>query len=188
MLWIVALSIEYPNHLQPPAKGWIFYVDQLLFTAAMLGWTAAVLGLIRLRAAGGGKLRFGLFAWALGIALLVLGNIASLTLHAFVSGSNAVYDNNPLFPLGGIISTLAALLAGIGILRARRMRGWGNWSVLAYAVYYICALFIPLILGHEPNFVTEAGWGAAWIVVGVALTLACSPAVGVGGRKPVRPD
>ena len=169
VLWIVALAIEYTHDLQPPAPGWLFYVDQLLFTAAMLGWLGAVLGFARLQAAGEGRGRFAIVAWAFGIALLALGNLASLGIHAFVSGSDAVYDDNPLFAVGGILSLLGALAAGAAVARGQRLRRWRRWVVLVYAFYYLLALFVPLFLGHEPNFVTEAFWGLAWCAVGLAL-------------------
>ncbi len=168
ILWIVGLLIEYPYDLQPPAAGWLFYVDQLIFAAAMLGWIAAVAGLVRLRAAGRGKARFTLIAWGAGIALIVLGSLISLSIHAAGSGSKAVYDNNPLFALGGVLHLVGSMAAGVVIARASRLAGWARWAVLAYAVYYLLGLFVPLVLGHEPNFVTEALWGAAWIGVGLA--------------------
>lgn len=169
VLWIVALAIEYAYDLQPPAPGRLFYVDQLLFAAAMIGWLGAVVGFARLQAAGEGNGRFALVGWGLGIALLALGNLISLGLHAFVSGSDAVYDDNPLFAVGGILSLLGALVAGVVVARAQRLRHWRRWVVLMYAFYYLLALFVPLFLGHEPNFVTEAFWGVAWCGVGLAL-------------------
>jgi hypothetical protein len=168
ILWIVGLAIEYPYELQPPAAGWLFYVDQLVFAAAMLGWLAAIAGLAWLRVAGRGKGRSTLIAWGTGIALLVLGSLISLSIRAAGSDAKGVYDNNPLFPLGGLLQLLGSMAAGVVIARAGRLEGWRRWAVLAYAVYYVVGLFMPLVLGYEPNFVTEAVWGAAWIVVGLA--------------------
>jgi hypothetical protein len=136
------------------------------------GWLAAVAGFARRRAAGEGKGRFAVIAWGAGIALLVLGNLTSLALHAFVSGSDAVYDDNPLFAVGGILSLLGALAAGVVVARAQRLRRWRRWVVLVYAFYYLLALFVPLFLGHEPNFVSEVLWGLAWCGVALALVRA----------------
>ena len=55
------------------------------------------------------------------------------------------------------------------ICRAGRLGGWARWVVLAYALYYLIALFVPLVFGAEPNIVTETVWGLAWVVVGYTV-------------------
>lgn len=168
-IWVVAIAVEYAKDLQPPAPGALFYLDQIAFVAALCCWVTAIIGLHDLGAAGQGRSRLALPIWAAAIGLLAIGNVVSLFLHAFASGAHSVYDDNPLFPIGGIVSLVAALVAGVAVARAGRLGGWARWIVLVYAVYYLCALFLPLVFGAEPNLVTEGLWGVAWILIGYAV-------------------
>lgn len=162
IIWIIAISIEYPLHLQPPGSGTMFYVNQAMFLVASLGYLIGVLGLMWTQATGSswfGKIALGLFG--LGWIVIMVATILSL-----FTGNN----DSPLFPLGGLSASLGCLLSGIAILTAKRWQGWQRWSVLIYAIYYWAALFLPLIVANrEPNQITETIWGLAWLLIGFAL-------------------
>lgn len=169
LLWVVAIVIEYSNDLQPPSSGGLFYLNQAMFFVGLLSWVIVILGYRSLGAAGTVRARIALPVWAGGVALIAAGSLVSLLLFSFVSTSDAVYENNPLQPIGGIVSLLASLVVGVVIGRAGRLPGWSRWAVLAYALYVLGALFVPLFLGSEPNALTESLWGLAWVGLGVVL-------------------
>jgi hypothetical protein len=161
-LWIVAISIEYPLHLQPPGSGTIYNLNQVMFLVANLGYVIGILGLVWSHAAGDGwfgKIALGLFG--LGWVVIMIATILSL-----FTGNN----DSLLFPLGGLSASLGCLLSGIAIVIAKRWLGWQRWSVLIYAIYYWAALFLPLVIANqEPNQITETIWGLAWLLIGFAL-------------------
>lgn len=162
ILWIVAISIEYPLHLQPPGSGTVYNLNQAMFLVAITGYVIGIAGLIWSQAAGNGwfgKIALSLFG--LGWIMIIIATILS-----FFSGDNDSF----LFPLGGLSASLGCLLSGIAIATAKRWQGWQRWSVLIYAIYYWAALFLPLVIANqEPNQITETIWGLAWLLIGFAL-------------------
>lgn len=162
ILWIVAISIEYPLHLQPPGSGTVYNLNQAMFLVAITGYVIGIAGLIWSQAAGNGwfgKIALSLFG--LGWIMIIIATILS-----FFSGDNDSF----LFPLGGLSASLGCLLSGIAIATAKRWPGWQRWSVLIYAIYYWAALFLPLVIANqEPNQITETIWGLAWLLIGFAL-------------------
>lgn len=162
MLWAVAILIEYRFGLKPPNHGNLYAVDQGMFFVAQLGYVTGIIGLMRARAAGDGwlgKAALGLFAF--GWIVLVVAQLL-----AWVTRDN----NLPLFPIGGLAAMLGGLLAGAAVVAARRWTGWQRFSVLVYALYYLCALLLPLFIAHHgPTLITESLWGLAWLPIGVAL-------------------
>ena len=161
-LWIVSVFIQYRYDLQPPGSGTLLYINQGMFFAAIAGWVTGIFGLIWARAAGHGwfgKLALGLFAvgWIVLLVALPLGVIT---------------DNPdlPLFPIGGLATTIGGLLAGIAVVVARRWHGWQRVSVLFYSLFYLIVLFLPIaIANREPTMLTEVLWGLAWLPIGYAL-------------------
>lgn len=68
LVWIIAISIEYPYQLQPPGSGAMYFFDQLLFLIAIAGYVATIGTLIQARAAGDGwfgRIALGLIGLAL---------------------------------------------------------------------------------------------------------------------------
>jgi hypothetical protein len=163
IIWILAISLEYSFQLQQksPDNGIMFYLNQILFIIAMLGYLTGIFGLAQTRAGGDGwfaKVAIGLFG--LGWSLLILGTLIELFTNS----------KGFLFPVGGILASLGCLLSGIAIVTAKRWQGWRRWSVLIYALYYWAALFMPLVIANqEPNQITETIWGFAWLLIGFAL-------------------
>jgi hypothetical protein len=176
LLWAAAIVLEYSRHLQPPAEGRLFYADQLMFAVALACWIVVILALRRAEVAGDGRSRHFLTAWATGYGLVVVGSMASLVARAFGSTSNAVYESNPLQPIGGLIAVVASLGAGVAIARAGLLEGWRRWVVVGYAVYVVGALFVPLFFGAEVDAVRETIWGLWWVAIGAALLFEGRPA------------
>ena len=162
VVWILAISIEYPLQLQPPGIGFMFHLNQTMFLIANTGFLIGIIGLIWSRAAGDGwfgKIALGLFA--LGYAAIIIATMLGL----FAGKHDSV-----LFPVGGITASLACLLSGIAVVSAKHWKGWQRWSVLFYAIYYWVALFLPLVIANqEPNQLTETIWGLCWFLIGFAL-------------------
>ena len=176
LLWVGAIALESSKDLQPPASGGLFHLNQAMFAVGLFCWVIVILGYHWLGAAGTGWSRFALPVWAGGVALIAVGSVISLLLFSLVSTSDAVYDDNPLMPVGGIVSLGASLVAGVAVGRAGRLPGSLRWAVLAYALYVLGGLFVPLFLGSEPNAVTESLWGLAWVGLGAVL-IRSGPAV-----------
>jgi hypothetical protein len=162
ILWIIAILIEYRYDLQPPGRGLLYILNQLMFLVALTGYLIGIFGLIGGRAAGDGRFgRFTLGLFAFGYSVLIVATIVSLP-----AGNN----DNWLFPIGGLAASLGSLLSGFAIVTAKRWQGWQRWSVLIYAIYYWAALFLPLVIANqEPIQIAETLWGLAWLLIGFAL-------------------
>lgn len=162
IIWILAITIEYPLHLQPPGTGSVYYLNQAMFLAAIFGYVIGIFGLMWAHAVGDKWLgKVGLALFALGWIAIMIATVLSL----FAGNIDSL-----LFPLGGISASLGCLLTGIAIVTAKRWQGWQRWSVLVYAIYYWTALFLPLVFANrEPNQITETIWGLAWVLIGLAL-------------------
>lgn len=179
LLWVVAILIEYRFSLKPPNHGTLYAVDQGMFFLAQVGYVIGIAGLMWAHAAGDGwfgKLALGLFAFGW-VVLLVAAPLAWITRN----------NNLPLFPIGGLAAMLGSLLAGVAVVVARRWHGWQRFTVLFYALYYLCALLLPLFIANQgPTLITESVWGLAWVPIGVALVSQAYPArvrVPVGGHE-----
>ncbi|GAC1452014.1 MAG: hypothetical protein PVSMB4_12220 [Ktedonobacterales bacterium] len=179
LLWAVAILIKHRFSLKPPNHGTLYAVDQGMFFLAQVGYVIGIAGLMWAHAAGDGwfgKLALGLFAFGW-VVLLVAAPLAWITRN----------NNLPLFPIGGLAAMLGGLLAGVAVVVARRWHGWQRFTVLFYALYYLCALLLPLFIANQgPTLITESVWGLAWVPIGVALVRQAYPAqvrVPVGGHE-----
>jgi peptidoglycan/LPS O-acetylase OafA/YrhL len=104
------------------------------------------------------------------------GSLIPTVLDVFMAVSASAYDDNPLRPIGGVVSILASLLAGVAIVRARRLLGWSRWVVLGFAIYVLGFLFVPLFFGAAVDAIRETIWGLWWVAIGAALVLVARPA------------
>jgi hypothetical protein len=134
-LWSIATAIEFAYDLFPPGSGALFYINQAMFFIAIGGWVAGIVGLILVRAAGDQRAgRLSLWLFALGwITLLVALPVGLITRDPDLF----------LFPVGGLLSTIGGLWAGVMVARARRWSDWRRFSVLFYALFYFVVLFSP---------------------------------------------
>jgi hypothetical protein len=161
LLWTISTIMEHTLNLLKPGPP-LYVPNQLMFMAAQIGWIVCILGFIWAKAAGTGlfgRIALGLFT--LSYVLLCIAEVVKLQ-----TGDGNFF----LFPVGGLLSFLAALLSGIAVAVAARLSGWRRYALLAYAIYVILALFIPLVIANqEPTMLTEGIWGAMWMLLGWAL-------------------
>jgi hypothetical protein len=162
-LWLVALFIEYGYGLQPPGDGSLSYLaDQIIFFIALAGYLIMLLGLWQSRAAGAGlfgKISLGIFIAGL-VSLLIAQIVQLLT-------------NNPdffLFPVGGIFQLLGGLLTGTVVVTAKRWTGWQRFAPLLQSLYYVIALFLPIVVSNQsPTQLGESLWQVTWFITSLAL-------------------
>ncbi len=163
VLWLVALTVEYAFHLQPPGNGsLLYYLDQLLFFIAMVGYVVLLLGLWQAKAAGEGvfgKISLGIFIAGLA-ALLIASIVSALT-------------NNPdffLFPIGGMLQMLGGLFTGIAVVTAKRWDGWQRFAPLLQGLYYLIVLILVLVIfSQPPTQLSESLWQVTWFLTSLAL-------------------
>ena len=162
-LWLIALFIEYRYDLQPPGNGSLMYfVDQLIFFIALAGYLIMLLGLWRSKAAGDGILgRISLGIFIAGLVSLLIAQIVQLL------------TNNPdifLFPVGGIFQLFGGLLTGIAVVTAKRWGGWQRFAPLLQSLYYLIALFLPIVISDQsPTLLGESLWQVTWFITSLAL-------------------
>ncbi|HUS29010.1 MAG TPA: hypothetical protein VMZ53_10875 [Kofleriaceae bacterium] len=168
--------IAWPAHsprelLRYPFSPAEFQAVQTWFFVHHLAMVAVMLGFARSGAMGTGRIMRGA-AWvaAIGVALLAVNELnairyAEWTLHTANAGALGA---------GYGISTnlvgLGTLVAGIGVLRAKRWTGWHRWVPLAIALVHFVgvtpALFSESFVGARIAIVT---WVALFGALGAAL-------------------
>jgi hypothetical protein len=107
----------------------------------------------------------------LGVALVGTAVFAVAHLVAFLDGTAS---ESPLFPVGQVLQALGMVVVGIGVLRARRWRGWGRLMPLISGIYPIAILMPAFAIFGSPNFPAIVGFGLVWLVLGIALATAAS--------------
>ena len=167
VLWIISLTLEYSLGLEPPSgSGPLYVATQIL---AFVGLAGLGIGILGIDWGGGIKGRFGLLSvrlFTLGYALIILGGVLALFLGD---------DDSPMFiifPIGGLMIDLGALLTGIAVATAKRWSGWQRLMPAIYAAYLWLAISIPFALGFLPDgpgFVLEIFQGVGLFLVGLAV-------------------
>ena len=161
LLWVVSTVMAFSLGLTTPSHDALYVVNQIMFTVAMLGITIGILGLLWAGAVQGlfGKIAVGLFALA--YAVLVLANPIALV------------TNNPdlfLFPIGGLLSLVAAILTGIAVAAEKRWSGWQRFMPLVHAVYVFLALYLPLFVANQtPGLLSQLFWGVSFGLMSLAV-------------------
>lgn len=123
-LSIVAWAMMLGN---PAQESTLWYAASTIGEIAMIGTLVLVLGLFGARETGPGATGRGFLAlWALALVALLAGGVASL-----LGGDH----DSILFPVGGITSTVAALVSAIFIACNKRLAGSPRrWAPLVYAI------------------------------------------------------
>jgi len=165
--WAIANIVEYSLGLYPPhGSGPLYVANQILAFGALASIAVGILGI----AWGGGvRGRFGkigVWLFALGHVLIILGGIMAL-----FSGT----DDSPIFivfPIGGLMMDVGALLTGIAVAAAGHWGGWQRFMPLIYAVYLWLAIELPSIMGlyaDGPGFVPEIFQDVGLFLVALAV-------------------
>lgn len=174
----VALMV-WPPHSAPelyryPFTVTEFLVFQALFALQHLGLTVLLVAFARSGALGGALYRG--FAW-LAVAGMVLFVIAELAGMAFADAQAAPTHSGLMGALYGIASTasgLGLLVAGIGVVRARRWSGWRRWSALLAGVCLFVVVMPTLMAPFLIGRLGIAAWMLTFAVLGWALHLESS--------------
>ena len=76
-----------------------------------------------------------------------------------------------LFPIGGALWDLGALLTGIAVITAKRWTGWQRFMPLVSFLVIFFAVNLPLIVGATdgPGMIGELIMGACWFGVALAV-------------------
>lgn len=172
-LWMISVIMQYSFNLFEPDGSPLRIMHQLVAMTAMAGVAVGFLGLIP----GGavvntfGKTVVVLYAAARG--LIILGGLAGL----FLQGQESPFLL--IFPIGGTLSDIAALLISIAVVTAKRWTGWQRWMPPAHFIVTFFALSLPIGLGlmpDGPGMASELVQGVVWLGVAlVVLTSAANP-------------
>jgi len=126
ILWLVNWTYLLAVDAAERTAGW--YAGEIIAAAAILGTAALSGGLWWIGAGGTGRVaRTALATWTVGWLLVFGGEMSEIA-----TGT----QDSPLFPIGGILATLAGIVCGIVIVRARVLDGWRRWMPLAWALWY----------------------------------------------------
>lgn len=142
VLWAVVNILEVTFGLYPPGgSGPLYVTNQLLALIALAGVAVGILGI----SWGGGVVgkigNTGVWLFALGHLLIIVGGIMAL-----FTGS----DDSPIFivfPVGGLMMDVGALITGLTVVSAGRWSGWQRYMPLIYAAYLWLAIEVPFIMG-----------------------------------------
>lgn len=157
-LQIVGGVVETVDRILQGAPG--FALRTWVIGGAYLLLMTLVIGLARSGVAGAGvPARTGLVAASLGWALAAVAQIVlqiNFTLAVMV-----------LFPVSTVMIGVGMLVAGVGVLRARRWSGPSRFVPLLCGMYPLAMIPIFAILGG-PNFLVLAGQGVCWALLALA--------------------
>lgn len=173
--WLVAIVMQYMLGTTQATGGPLWVVHELFGFLGLAGAAVAFLGLVWGGAFGGRLGSIAVGVTALGLACIVVGGLLGLVVKG---------EDSPiflLFPLGGLLQALGAILLVIAAIAASRWEGWQRWMPLVYGLYYIFALVLPTLLGSTPDgpgMFAEVGWGVTWFLVGLAVYTAQHGTVG----------
>jgi len=171
-LWIVSVIMQYSFGLFNPDGSPLRIAHQLLAVAALAGMVVGFLGLIWSGAVQSRLGKTGVYLYAIGYGLIIVAGLAGLLLQG---------QDSPVFmlyPLGGILYDLGALLAGIAVITAKRWTGWQRFMPLMSFLVIFFAVNLPNFLGvtDGPGMIGELLMGACWF--GVALAVCTTQAKG----------
>lgn len=140
-------------------EGAAFVVAEVLWIVIQSLLLIGVIGLALSGAAPG-----WLGVSALGVVLLGRAEFVVAEVHSLAIGEESL-----LLPLGALITVAGMTLVGIAVLRARRWEGWRRFMPLLVGLYPFVAMFPLVFVISEPSYLSIAGWGLPWILLGYAL-------------------
>lgn len=170
VVWMIAVIMQHSLNLFAPDGSSLWIVHQLLALTSLAGVAVGFLGLIP---SGAVISKFGKTAvilFAIGRGLIILGGLASLFLRG---------QDSPIFlvfPIGGTLSDIAALLIGIAVITAKSWTGWQRWMPLVHSLVTFLGISLPMGLGamNGPGLAGELIQGALWLGVALAVFTSAS--------------
>lgn len=135
------------------------------FVAAGIAAALLVVGLLGLRARVA-EIPVARHALAVAAGAMILFALAHF--YALVDEDLAIL----LFSVFMVLTSLATIVAGVAILRARTDQGWRRVVPLVCGVWPILTVPAGAAIGDVPHFLAIAVWGLCWIALGVSLSQA----------------
>ena len=176
-LWLASVIIHHSLGLFGPESGSLWIAHQLLaftaITCVMIGFLGLIWGGAVENLFGKASVYIYIFSWA----LIVLAGLVFLVVP---SGDNPIFI---LFPVGGFLSDLGALLTGIAVISARLWKGWQRFMPMANFIIVFTLISLPSYLNNieGPGLVGELLMGVCWF--GVALAVFTSQSAAVMSQK-----
>jgi hypothetical protein len=165
ILWMISVIMQNRLGLFTPDGSALWVAHELMAMTAIVGMVIGYLGLIW---GGAVQSRFGkiaVYLYAFGYGLIVIAGLAGVLLQT---------PDTPisiLFPIGGALWDLGALLTGIAVITAKRWTGWQRFMPLVSFLVIFIAVTLPLIVGATdgPGVIGELIMGACWLGVALAV-------------------
>jgi hypothetical protein len=156
LLTALALEAAVGPDIGPPWFG--------LAAIGLAGWVAGLVALYRIDVTGS---RIGRVA--LGVA------IVAMAVFAIAHVVEALWPRTvePLLIFGQATGSLALLIAGVAVVRARRLEGWRRVTPMLCGLWpqvVLTPVFVTVGPGRPIFFLAIAGWGLCWVGLGFALT------------------
>jgi hypothetical protein len=137
----------------------------------LIGCLLLIPGVLGIRAAGAYK---NSRAGKAGTLLTIIGQVTWAAGAIYILINPAQEWDQPLTPLGAMLSSLGMILIGVSVIRAGVWTDWRRFApILVPAYYFLFVLplqflvFIPKT--DDVNFYLLGTWYLTWSVVGVAL-------------------
>jgi len=172
IFWVIAVIMQYSFNLSEPDGSALWLMHQLIAMTALACVAVGFLGLIPGGAVANTFGKTAVILYAVSRGLIILGGLANL----FLQG-----QDSPIFlvfPIGGTLTDIAALLIGIAVVTAKRWTGWQRWMPLVHFLIIFFAVSLPLGLGatNGPGMAGELVQGIMWLGVVLAVfTSAANP-------------
>jgi len=142
VLWAIVNALEVSFNLFPPdGSGPLYVTNQILALVALAAIAWGILGIIWGSGVSGRFGRIVVWIFSIGHVLIIVGGIMALIVHA---------DDTPIFivfPIGGLMMDVGALLTAIAVIKDKRWDGWQRFMPLIYAIYLWLAIEAPFIMG-----------------------------------------
>ncbi|HRS75424.1 MAG TPA: hypothetical protein P5282_10850 [Anaerolineaceae bacterium] len=166
ILWLIAVIMQYSLNLVEPDGSALWIVNELIFLTALACVAVGFLGLISGGAVANTFGKTVVILYAVSRGLIIIGGLANL----FEVGQDSLLF--VVFPIGGILSDISALLIGIAVVTAKRWTGRQRWMPLVHFLVIFFAVSLPLALGVTPDGPGMAGELIMGVMVlGVALAV-----------------
>jgi hypothetical protein len=165
VLWVITVIMQSSFALYGPDSGWLWVFHQLLVFTAFAGVIIGFLGLIWGGAVSSGFGKTAVYIYVISWALIIIAGLVMLFLP---NEESPIFI---LFPIGGTLQDIGALLTGVAVLIAKRWSGWQRFVPIANFVIVFFGVNLPSFLGATdgPGMIGEFIMGICWFGVALAV-------------------